>query len=843
MMRGSALLAALGAGLALLVAAAVPAVAAVVTLAGAADGAAVNVPGHRLLAVLAETGMYALLVTAVAVALGWPVGRLLGRARRGRATLAILTLLPICLPAYVVFYTWWQAWPARSALGAWAIRHDLVPAMRSATLAVALACWSWPIVAWCVAALPAPGSARRGEMLALDGAGVGRRLLAAFRDDARGLALGAMFVTLVTIGNTTCFDLAGVFTFANELRALDAEGAGPRQTLLAASPALAVAAVGAVGVWWMVGGAASRTAGPGPRPRTGAWIATGVIWLVTVAVPAALLGRSLIGLLGRGGAESGHVAEFFRFYGRGLATTVSLALISGLVAVVVATGLSVCWLDSRRWVRGLGHAQALLWLVAALVPATVVGIGLEAAYNVPLALPGVGGEGGATVDAMLYGSPAILVFAHLARFGFVAALLARWFVAGEPGALADMRRADGVRSLGAILVAQRPRFVGAALAAGAVTVVLAFGEIPVTARVQPPGSDPLAVSLLNAMHYQRPETVMIASAVLLLAALAAAVVTVIAVRPFRGISSRVAAALLAVLVVVPAGCSGDPAEPKPIRVEHAFGANGTALGQFAYPRCIAVDAEREFVYVIDKTARVQRFGFDGKPQLQWDMPAKANGKPTGISVAPDGRVFVADTHYHRVIAYDDAGHELLRFGGYGEGPGEFIYPTDVAFGPEGRLYVAEYGGHDRIQVFEPDGTYLFEFGCFGPEPGCFDRPQSILFDAAATELYIADSCNHRIVVVDPEGRELRVFGRAGREPGELHYPYGLHLLADGSLVVAEFGNARLQHFSDTGVSKGLFGRLGAEPGELRYPWGVAGTARDLFVLDSGNNRVQVMRTP
>ena len=125
---------------------------------------------------------------------------------------------------------------------------------------------------------------------------------------------------------------------------------------------------------------------------------------------------------------------------------------------------------------------------------------------------------------------------------------------------------------------------------------------------------------------------------------------------------------------------------------------------------------------MDKSARVQRFSLDGEPQLEWRMPIWELGKPTGLNVSPDGRIFVADTHYFRVIAYDQEGTELMRFGSYGEGPGEFIFPTDVEFGSEGRLYVSEYGGNDRIQVFDADGSYLFGFGSFGSEAGQFNRP-------------------------------------------------------------------------------------------------------------------------
>jgi DNA-binding beta-propeller fold protein YncE len=75
----------------------------------------------------------------------------------------------------------------------------------------------------------------------------------------------------------------------------------------------------------------------------------------------------------------------------------------------------------------------------------------------------------------------------------------------------------------------------------------------------------------------------------------------------------------------------------------------------------------------------------------------------------------------------------------------------------------------------------------------------------------------------------------------LRFPYGLDWLPDGTLVVAEYGNNRLQRFDRRGRSLGTWGRAGRRVGELAYPWTVVTGPQDrLFVLDSGNNRVQVL---
>jgi DNA-binding beta-propeller fold protein YncE/ABC-type Fe3+ transport system permease subunit len=803
---------------------------------------------------LAETSAWALVVAVGAMLIGWAPGRLLGRALHGRGfiPLATLMLLPICLPAYVVFYTWWQSWPADSALHAWAVRHGLLSLAREGTLLLGLLCWSWPLVSWCVAGSVAMIPAQREEMLRLDGAGPAARFLDRLRSDRRGLLIGGLLVFLAAFNNTTCFDLAQIFTFGNELRAKDSMGASARQVLSAALPAIAMAAIGAGLIWLLLSGrphrALMRCGRSAPMTRLGG----AIIWVLSVLLPLVLLLRNLGGW--------GQVEQFLRLYGRGMAGTIVLAAISAGLGMIIAFGLATAWGDHRRWVRAAAHIQALGWVLLAVVPGTLVGVALEAAYNVPLILWRSAGSAApllglspapadVTLADVVYRSEAIIVLGHLARFGFVAALLGRWIAVREPRALRDLRRQDGAETLTGLIGALWPRLVAAAVASLAIVFVLSMSEIPVTARVHPPGSDPLAMALLNAMHYQRPMTVIVASLALLAVALIAAVLTALVWAPLRGRRSgprKALGALLLPLVAgfILAGCGGvgeGASSPLPTRL--IFGSTGDALGQFAYPRCLAVDPNNGFVYIIDKTARVQRFSLDGKPQLQWRMPAMEAGKPTGVSVAPDGRVFVADTHYYRIIAFTPDGREVMRFGSYGEGPGQFIYPTDIAFGPDGSLYVSEYGGNDRIQVFTDEGEYLFEFGSFGEGEGQFNRPQAIAFNADLTELYIADACNHRIVVTDPEGRWLRHFGAPGTGPGQLHYPYGLTVLEDGSLLVAEFGNNRIQHFSPDGRPLGLFGRLGAEEGELRYPWAVDALDGTVFILDSGNNRVQAVRTP
>jgi DNA-binding beta-propeller fold protein YncE len=314
-----------------------------------------------------------------------------------------------------------------------------------------------------------------------------------------------------------------------------------------------------------------------------------------------------------------------------------------------------------------------------------------------------------------------------------------------------------------------------------------------------------------------------------------------------------------------AGCDDRPTGAMPLPDSAVIGELGHSPGQFIDPR--ALDNDGTALWVIDKAAQVQRLDpKTGDPLCAWTMPDSALGKPVGVTIAPDeeGRpaVYIPDTHYNRVMVYRPpeapGGAPTLRrqVGTFGEGPGQFIYPTDVAVlpGADGkpeRIYVAEYGGHDRINVFDGGFGFRFAFGSMGdsadPANIQFDRPQSIAIEPTLHELIVTDSSNHRIGRFTLDGVLVAWIGSpetAGTGPGQFRYPYGLYLPGDGTALVSECGNNRVQSIDlKSGASLGVYGRGGRGDGEMLTPWGITVVGRTAFVLDSGNNRVLAIPPP
>jgi sugar lactone lactonase YvrE len=240
-----------------------------------------------------------------------------------------------------------------------------------------------------------------------------------------------------------------------------------------------------------------------------------------------------------------------------------------------------------------------------------------------------------------------------------------------------------------------------------------------------------------------------------------------------------------------------------------WGTKGSDDGQFNTPRDVAAAPDGS-VYVADYgNHRTQRFTTEGvfvgkwaSPGLQGegehDLPAHiavAYGIPcpSGVAVASDGSVYVADYHNHRIQKFSPSGEYLTRWGSLGSGDGEFHRPNGVAVDGSGNVYVAD-SYNQRIQKFSPSGEYLTKWGAKGSGPGQFNRPEGIAFDGSGN-VYVADSYNHRIQKFTSDGVFVSGWGTNGSGDGEFKTPAGVAVASDGSVYVADSENNRIQKFS------------------------------------------------
>lgn len=91
----------------------------------------------------------------------------------------------------------------------------------------------------------------------------------------------------------------------------------------------------------------------------------------------------------------------------------------------------------------------------------------------------------------------------------------------------------------------------------------------------------------------------------------------------------------------------------------------------------------------------------------------------------------------------------------------------------------------------------------------------------------------------------RVWGSTGVGDGQFNGPRGLDVAPDGTLLVADSRNHRIQRFDSQGNFKGAFGTFGkvddntAGPNKLNEPWDLGvGPDGSVYVVDTWNHRIQ-----
>jgi fibro-slime domain-containing protein len=132
-----------------------------------------------------------------------------------------------------------------------------------------------------------------------------------------------------------------------------------------------------------------------------------------------------------------------------------------------------------------------------------------------------------------------------------------------------------------------------------------------------------------------------------------------------------------------------------------MGRRGSGPGELNGPVGLAID-EEGLLYEVDvDNRRLQVLERDGTYVRAWGIPECHAAE--GHRVAVGGQwVYVTDLPRHRVLVYGKGGDLMGGWGGEGTGEGEFQRPAGIAIGPDGSVYVADSHNH-RIQKFAPWG--------------------------------------------------------------------------------------------------------------------------------------------
>lgn len=212
--------------------------------------------------------------------------------------------------------------------------------------------------------------------------------------------------------------------------------------------------------------------------------------------------------------------------------------------------------------------------------------------------------------------------------------------------------------------------------------------------------------------------------------------------------------------------------------------------------------------------------------------------PSDIAIAPDGRMYIADSSNFRILVLDTYGNYVSEW------TTSSFYPMSVAIDSSGNLYYVS-NFFDNVMKFSSDGGYQSSWGSSGSGNGQFDAPQGIAVGPDGS-VYVADSDNHRIQKFNSNGGFIKAWGMQGNglvgdgfttEP-EFHFPSDLSVFGDLVLVL-DTGNNRLQLFDSNGGYIAAAGAEGTGPAEFNLPKGLAiGPDVGIYISDTGNQRIQ-----
>ena len=321
---------------------------------------------------------------------------------------------------------------------------------------------------------------------------------------------------------------------------------------------------------------------------------------------------------------------------------------------------------------------------------------------------------------------------------------------------------------------------------------------------------------------------------------------------------------------------------------------GTSSAQFNGATWVARDSVNHYVYVTDEGHnRIKRFNFDGTPanftagtgsgsnnlgphfvasgscpdDPAGSPPSVCFSDPQGIAVDGSGNLYVADNDAGSVIEFDSTGAFVRQFGGFdtggfnsGDNLGNLAGIAATGTGTAARVFVAD-NSNSRIVEFDPSSSgtnngYVSEFGGNGSSVGQFEDLRGVAVDPSG-DVYATDFSADRVTEFDSSGSVVTHWGNpdsgSGHQAlGNLDSPTGIAFSpGDGgptpaSVFVVDTGNFRVQQFTPAGGNVAEIGSEGSANGQFEEPIGIAAvnqlvggnTVTTLYVADHTSNLVQ-----
>ncbi len=278
---------------------------------------------------------------------------------------------------------------------------------------------------------------------------------------------------------------------------------------------------------------------------------------------------------------------------------------------------------------------------------------------------------------------------------------------------------------------------------------------------------------------------------------------------------RLLAFVLILSVFAGAGCAPAPALRDGAPSPSASGADGTPRGG---ERAVPLSLEYLYAYENERSAPY--------------FPVEGIG---GVAYYGDGTLFFCDEKGGRIHGHDPKRGAWFQF----DDPGNrFFRPVDLVI-DHFSVLVLDMDGRDLLR-YDLRGVYLDRLIDFKHLTPGYDRVPSALDVDLDGGLVITDGGEDQVLTLDPYMAVRSVIGVPGTHPEQFREPSGVAYLRDGSFVVADRANRRLQHFTKLGYHLEIIGGEWDPTNRLLTPQGLDVDADgNLFVADPAAGLIHV----
>jgi sugar lactone lactonase YvrE len=288
---------------------------------------------------------------------------------------------------------------------------------------------------------------------------------------------------------------------------------------------------------------------------------------------------------------------------------------------------------------------------------------------------------------------------------------------------------------------------------------------------------------------------------------------------------------------------------------------GPAYGNTA-SQLLEFNPNGKFVREIGKNLYAWAFAHTVRIDKDDNIWATDKGSDMIIKFNPQGRVVMVFGRKSEASDAEAKPHERNLEKPLPHQDGRFRQPTDVAWGPDGTIYISDGYVNSRVAKISRDGDWIKSWGQKGKGQGEFNLVHSIAADAKGN-IYVADRNNRRIQVFDGDGnfqREIKInvpFDEnakpaIGNKPDLTNYlqtggsfapgaPWAICITPGPNQVLysADSHPGRIYKLSLDGKVLGVLGSAGKQPKQFGWIHEIACPSENtLFVAEILNWRVQ-----